>query len=122
MATDIQIKVELDIVYVEYRGEAQTHLTTEALRKAARIALEKQSTKLLMDVRQAVARGYHVSAIERTEQLPSLGIDQSFRIAFLGRKGDPMLQYIENVAVNRGFHLKAFNDEAEAVAWLRSAL
>jgi hypothetical protein len=50
------------------------------------------------------------------------GIKETFRIAILGAKGEPMLRYIENVTVNRGYQSKTFTDEPEAVAWLRVAL
>ena len=122
MATDIQVKMEQGIVRVVYRGKPQFHLTTEMMREVGRVASENRSTMLLFDVREAEDSEYHVSAIKHTELAPALGINQSYRTALLGRKGDPRLPYIEDVAVNRGFRLKVFTDEAEAVAWLRAAL
>ena len=121
MPADIQITFELGIIRVTYRGEAQFDLTTKMLRNVARIAAENKSKLLLFDIREAEDRNYHTDAIRHTQQAPALGIDQTFRIAFLGSKNLEMLSYIEDVSVNRGFQAKAFTDEAEAVAWLRSA-
>lgn len=35
---------------------------------------------------------------------------------------NPVLRYIEDVTVNRGYEVKAFSEGPEAEAWLRSAL
>ena len=119
---DMQITVEQGITRVLYRCEVEFNRTTEMLREVGRIALENQSAMLLFDVREAGEGPYHVSAIRHTEQLPALGIERSFRIAFLGRKGDPRLSYVDDVMVNRGFQSHVFTDEAESVAWLQSGL
>lgn len=120
MNPDIQITVESGITRVTYRGEVHFEDSTEMLRKVGRIASENQSTKLLFDVREARDRQYHVSAIRHAEQGPALGISPSFRIAVLGAEGDQMLRYVETVAVNRGFLVKAFTDESAALAWLEN--
>lgn len=122
MAPDIRITFELGIIRVAYRGEAQFDLTTQMMRDVARIAAENKSKLLLFDIREAEDRNYHTDAIRHTQQAPALGIDQTFRIVFLGSKNLEMLRYIEDVAVNRGFRAKAFTDEREAVAWLQAAL
>jgi hypothetical protein len=123
MAPKVRITVEDGIIRVVYRGKADFQVTTDMLRKVARIALENKSSLLLFDAREADYQGYQVEAINHAEQGPSLGNYRTFRIALLGPKGyDEMFRYFENVAVNRGYRSRAFTDESEAVAWLRSAL
>jgi hypothetical protein len=112
--------MESGITRVVYRGDVNFDVTTEMIRKVGRTAMENRSSLLLFDIREAGEGEYHASAIKHTELAPSLGIDRSFRTAFLGREGDPRLGYIETVTVNRGFRTKTFTDEAAAVAWLRS--
>jgi len=122
MPTDIQVTVEPELIRVVYRGKVEIDATTEMLRKVARIASESQRKLLLFDIREADYRGYYVGTIKHAEDGPSLGIDRTFRVAFLGSGGEPMLRYIEDVTVNRGYESKAFTDESEALAWLRRGL
>ena len=118
----IHISVKQGVIRAVYSGDADFGVTTEMLRKVARISSESQSKLLLLDIREVEDRQYHVDAIRHAEQAPELGIDQTFRIALLRSRNDPMLQYIETVAINRGFRAKAFTDESEALAWLKNGL
>ena len=117
---DIKITAEDGIVRVVYRGKVEFDLTTEMLREVAGMAMKNNASSLLFDIRDADYTHYHVEAIEHTEQGPALGIERTFRIAFLGASGEEMLQFVENVTTNRGYQSKAFTDESEALAWLRS--
>jgi len=91
------------------------------LSKVAAIAAQTQCKVLLFDIREANYRDYHLSTIRHAEEGPALGIDETFRIAFLGAAGNPMLKYIEAVSVNRGYWVKVFVGESEALAWLHGA-
>ena len=121
MTTKIQISEEPGFTRVVCSGLVQYDLTTEMLRKVARIASKSQKPLVLFDIRDADYRHYHANIIRHTQEGPSLGIDRSFRIAVLGSKGEPMLAFIEDAAVNRGYQTKAFTEESEAVVWLLSA-
>ena len=116
----IHISVRQGVIRAVYSGDADFGVTTEMLRKVARISSESQSKLLLFDIREADDRQYRIDAIGHGEQAPALGIDQTFRIAFLRSRSDQMLRYIETVTLNRDFRAKAFTDESEAVAWLKS--
>jgi hypothetical protein len=122
MTRDVKVAVEAGLVRATYRGAAEYGAVSDMLRKVGRIAAEMQSKLLLFDLREVDFKDYHADTIRHAEDAPALGIDRSFRIALLGSGGNPMLRYLENVAVNRGFQVKAFTDESEAVAWLRTAL
>ena len=120
MAQNIQITKEPGFVRVTYQGDVEYAATTEMLRKVAVIAAETHCKLLLFDIREANYRDYHLGTIRHAEEGPTLGIDKTFRIAFLGTSGNPMLKYIEAVSVNRGYWVKALVDESEALAWLQN--
>ena len=122
MTQDIKVTAEAGLVRVTYRGAVEYGAMTEMLRNVGRIASEMQSKLLLFDFREADFGNYYVDTIKHAEEGPALGIDRAFRIAVLGSEGNPMLQYIENVAVNRGFQVRTFTGESEALAWLRGTL
>jgi hypothetical protein len=121
MIRDIQILEEGAAIRAVYRGKAEYLAITQMLRKVARMASEKQVTRLLFDLRDADYRHYHVETIRHAEEGPALGISRAFRIAVLGSDSNPMLRYFEDVGVNRGYKVRAFTEEAEAEAWLRVA-
>lgn len=118
MKPDIRVTFDQGIVRMVYRGEAVFELTNEAIRTAAQIGAEHDSRRLLVDIHEVTDRSFHVRTIQHVEMAPQLGLGRGFRIAVLSRPGDERLSYIEDVAVNRGLNVKAFTDEAAALAWL----
>jgi len=120
MFPGIQIKEEAGIIRVVYRGEVDYQATTEMLREVAQVASEKKIKQLLFDIAKADYQHYYSETIRHAEEGPTLGIDRTFRIAFLGANDNPMLRYIENACINRGYDVRAFTDETEAQAWLRA--
>jgi hypothetical protein len=122
MTADTQITVEPELIRVVYRGKVEIDATTEMLRRVGQLAAEHQIQLLLFDLRTADYRNYYVGAIQHAEDGPSLGIKYTFRVAFLGMNGGPMLRYIEDVVVNRGYQARIFVDESEAITWLRGTL
>ena len=121
MAHDIQIVTEDGVIRVTYQGDVEYEATTEMLREVGKLASDRRIGMLLFDVRDANYRYYHLAAIRHAEEGPSLGIGHSLRIAFLGAADNPMLGYVEAVTLNRGYWVKAFSDEADAIAWLHGA-
>lgn len=121
MTTDIQIGSEAGIVRVTHRGDAQHEATKEMSSKVAALAAQTQNTRLLFDVRGANHGDCHLGAIRHVEEAAALGIERTFRIAVFGVEGHPMRRYVEAVAVNRGFWVEVFTDEAGVVARLHSA-
>jgi hypothetical protein len=122
MGQDIRITAEPGFVRITYRGDVQYDATTEMLREVAALVARTQTARLLFDLREANYRDYHLGTIRHVEEAAALGIERTFRIAIVGAAGNPMLQYIEAVAVNRGYWVKTFVEEAEAVGWVLSAL
>ena len=118
---DIKITTEGELVRVTYRGHVEYEATTEMLRNVAKLAAERHSRLLLFDIREANYRDYHLGTVRHADEGPALGIDKSYRIAFLGAEGNPMLDYVAAVTSNRGYWSKAFTNEALALAWLRGS-
>ena len=116
---DVRITTEAGIIRVVYRGKVEFDVTTKMLRDVARIASKDDTRLLLIDIRDADYKLYHLETLEHAQQGRSLGIDSTFRIAFLGAENEEMLGFVENVAVNRGYRSKVFTDEAKALAWIR---
>ena len=121
MIPDIKVVVEDGIVRATYRGEVAYDAVFGTIRNVARTAAEQQTDLLLFDIREAVFREFHVTIIRHAEEARSLGIEPTFRIAVLAAMENEKLKYIEDVAVNRGFQVKVFTEESEALAWLKSA-
>ena len=120
MSQAISITVEHGLIRVLYRGTVEYGATTAMLRNVARIGAETQSRLLLFDIRESDHQNYYTETVRHAQEGPALGINQkTFRIAFLGSERNPMLQFIEDVTVNRGFQVKVFTEEAAALAWLR---
>jgi hypothetical protein len=119
MNPEYRISVEQGIIRVVYVGKAEYDVTRNMLREAGRLATETGCRCLLFDSRQAQADNYYLGSVRHAEEAPSMGIDQSFRVALLGLKDNPMLAYFEKVATTRGFQMRTFFDEPAALAWLR---
>jgi len=120
MSQDNSITVEHGLIRVVYRGTVEYGATTAMLGEVARIGAETRSRLLLFDIREADYQNYYTDTVRHAQEGPALGIEQkTFRIAFLGSERNPMLQFIEDVTVNRGFEVKVFTEESEALAWLR---
>lgn len=118
MPPDIRISQEPGIIRIVYQGKPEPAITTRMLREVGERVAQTGCERLLFDVRNADLSDVYIDAIRHTEEAEQLGIHRALRIAVLGRP-DPVLPYLENVTVNRGYQVKAFTDETLALAWLR---
>ena len=119
MDSDYRIAIENGIIRVEPRGLAYYEFVREMLAKVAEVASSTQHARLLFDLRETnYSDDSLVSTIRHVEEAEEVGLGPDFRVAVVGLANDPMLQYVEDVSVNRGLQLRAFSDEDEAVKWL----
>lgn len=121
MDSDYRIATEGGIIRVELKGFAHYEFTHEMLIKVGEVAASTQYHKLLFDLRETDYRESYVNTIRHAEEAEAVGLGPGFRVAVLGVANDPMLQYIEDVSVNRGHQVRAFSDEHEAVKWLHGS-
>jgi hypothetical protein len=74
---------------------------------------------VLFDLRQADLANYYSYTVRHGELAPRLGLDTSFVLAFVSRPGAiDVAQFMERVAINRGWRARAFTDLAAAEKWL----
>ncbi len=118
----IEINFIDGIVWVTSVGNVEFDLHNKAIADAAKLAVENQSEAILFDLRNAIFAEYHVAGIKHAEAAPALGIRPEYKIAILGIMDQiGMLEYFENVAINRGIMAKVYTVEGEAVAWLKES-
>ena len=118
MDSDFRIAIEGGIIRVELRGLADYEFVRDMLIQVGELASSTQHDKLLFDLRQTDYRNAVVTTIRHVEEAEEVGLGPSFRVALVGLAEDPMLQYVEDVSVNRGLQVRAFRDGQEAVDWL----
>ncbi len=117
MTSEYRISADQDFTRGVYTGKVAYETSTKMMRDLAKGG---GNQKFLIDLRNAEPTYSHVTPIQHVEEASSLGLPTNNRTALLGAEKDrTILQYVENVAVNRGFLVKAFFDEDEAVKWLR---
>lgn len=118
MDSDFRIAIEGGIIRVELRGLADYEFVRDMLTQVGELASSTQHDKLLFDLRQTDYRDAVVTTIRHVEEAEEVGLGPSFRVAVVGLAEDPMLQYVEDVSVNRGLQVRVFSDGQEAVNWL----
>ncbi len=121
MDSDFRIAIEGGIIRVELVGVAHYDFTRDMLSKVGEVAASTQHAKLLFDLRQTDYSDAVVTTIRHVEEAEAVGLGPKFRVALIGFADDPMLQYVEDVSVNRGLQVRAFCDEQEAVDWLHGS-
>lgn len=105
------------IVRTVIRGTVEWKLSSEALARAVALAESEGASRLLFDIREATHLDFHNIVLRHAEGAPDLA-RRGLRIAVVGRAGDRMLDFIEDVAANRALPAKTFTAEDAALAWL----
>lgn len=119
MASEYTVSADQGFTRVTYLGQVSYDTSTSMMLDLAKLS-EGGGQKFLIDVRNAQPTYSHVTPIRHAEEASSLGLPRSNRTALLGAEKDrAILQYVENVAVNRGILMKVFFDEDAAAKWLR---
>ncbi len=120
MTKGYRIFPEHGYVRVSYVGKTRYEVANEMLHELIHICEKTNSKQVLLDLCDADYGDAYATSIQHVKDAPAMGYDTSYRVAILGAEEDSgMLQYIEDVAVNRGFQVRAFVDEFEALEWLR---
>jgi hypothetical protein len=105
------------IVRVTIKGTTGILTGGEAVMKALWCAKGGGVRGILFDMREAFHPAGHAEVIKHAANAPIVGIT-AYPIAILGRADDPILEFIDDVAINRGFRAKTFTDPQAAQAWL----
>ena len=114
------------VEYLPEKGYAKAQITGPislgAIRECAvkmfALAAAHDCKKVLVDSSQVIA-DTGISDIHRFySRLEQFGCDRSMSVAIVSRDRSGTDQFIETVARNRGFGLRAFPDLDDAEAWL----
>ena len=120
MTMEYRITSTDEFIRIECVGRTVFMTGREMLSEVAEISTRHKQKKLLFDLRGAEYNHAYADTIQHAEGVRDVGLEGGFRTALLGLEKDrTMLKYIEDVAVNRGFQVRAFVDEAQALEWIR---
>lgn len=116
-----KVVVENDHLRAEVHGRETAEQTTQFLREAAGAALKHERRRLLIVVRESRAL-FKVEDYSLSEYFKAMTERPGYRIALVGDSSESYAAhgYIELLARQRGLAVRAFRDEAAALAWLRS--
>ena len=120
MAAQVDASVVEGIVHVSIRGHAGSLTGGEAVMKALWHAHRSRSRCIVFDIREAFHPERHAQVVEHAANAVKNGMT-GYRIAVVGVAGDPLLEFIDDVAANRGLRAKTFTDLDAARDWLRPA-
>jgi hypothetical protein len=119
MTSEYKVSADQGFTRVAYIGKVAYDTSTSLMRDLAKLS-QQGSQKFLIDLRSAEPTYSLATPIQHIEEAPRLGFPTNNRTAFLGVDRDrTFLEYVENVAVNRGLLVKVFFDEDAAVKWLQ---
>lgn len=81
---------------------------------------DHQSVKCLLDYTEGEFSPEAKTGINRPKQLENLGVDNDVKFACLFKKITEDELFFEKVHLNSGYKLRLFEDEKEAINWLRN--
>jgi len=109
------------IVTLTIHGPADSASLEQAFGGALAACIEHDVWRVLTDLREMTAGHTVVDLFGLVTTMNELGVAAKFREALLVGD-DPgtreLASFFETAAVNRGLRVRAFGDEADAIAWL----
>jgi hypothetical protein len=114
----VEIALRDGVLWVRFDGVVLFQTALGAMKAAAQGARSHGTDRLIFDLRAGTYPEFHTTTLESARRASEVGLNTALRIAILGLPEDPKLRFIEDVGANRGFQLRAFSDEQQAVAWV----
>ena len=119
MLENIKISHEKDLIKTIVTGVLDLAVSKQALLGIATEVEQSGEDRILIDIREVETMPSVVDFFELGESLASYPTLRRSKIALLTSMSEVKnAEFFENVAVNRGFRLKAFTNFEEAIAWL----
>jgi hypothetical protein len=119
------VSLSADGSYVHYCSQTSSRTgadMAERLRAATILGAGHQVTRIMFDARGAgtafqtpIAAQYEYAYHQARE----LGLTRMWRIAMLVPLGDRSYDFLETALINAGYVAQLFNDERQAVEWLK---
>ena len=120
MSYSIKIKNQPDFLYVEAEGNRSLEVIMELARDILKASNKYKNPRVLIDVRELEGRLKVIDAYEIPQslfpKLRGLGIEKAAIVDIPVSKND--FNFLETVAVNRGYNFRIFGEFKEAKEWL----
>jgi hypothetical protein len=120
-----KISLSPDGSYIHYQSRSLARTAADmAEHSRAAIALGEahQVRRIMFDSRDAIFRMPISAQYEYAyHQAGQLGLTRNWRIAMLVAPGDRSYDFLETALINAGYLAQLFNDESQAVEWLKGA-
>lgn len=122
MAYEVQIIPIKEFLRTDVSGVVDLAASRKLLRGLVVVCSQKNVSRILIDGREASSDASTADVWTLANDLDSLGVSRSHRVALLNRPKDEFDRgaFLELCATNRGYQLRAFRDFEEAFAWLTS--
>jgi hypothetical protein len=109
---------ESRVLFVTVTGLVTRPLWERQLRESIEEAVRNDCFRFFVDYRQAEVRLGVIDLYERPAYYEVAGMPRSARIAILFAPGAKDTEFIQTVSANRGYSVRVFGSEDEAIAWL----
>ena len=108
------------LIRVTYAGVVTANELQLALRDVVRLCRETDRLKVLADCTQMTGGHDLFDLMELIANFEARGVPHTFKEAVLmrGQLNRREIEFYETAALNRGFNVRIFEDEAAALAWL----
>jgi hypothetical protein len=123
MAHELKTEVDGDILRVTASGTRDPETVAAVAHEIAALCSEKGIPKALIDVSRLEGKLGTLDAFSLVvKHFPALReLSQLEGVAVLDKElTEERHRFLENVAVNRGFNIRMFDDADKAMEWLRS--
>ena len=118
MAWEHRYLPESRILVVTVTGLVTRPLWERQLRASLEEAVHNACYRFFVDYRQADVKLGLIDLYERPATYEVVGMPRSARIALMFRPGAKDTEFIQTVTANRGYSVRIFENQEEAIAWL----
>jgi hypothetical protein len=109
-----------EILKIKVTGKYKAEPTNDRLKEIINLMDEHESVKCLLDYREGEFSPEAQTGINRPKQLENLGVVDDVKFACLFKKITDNERFFEKIHLNSGYKLGLFEDEKEAIAWLKN--
>jgi hypothetical protein len=122
MEYNISMEPENRFVLIEESGTGDLEETIHMTRDALAFGSRTGCSRYLVDCRKSPMDFSTIDTFQFITGLEDLGVPRYSRIAVVYALDHSKHRFAENVAVNRGWSIRYFEDYPEAVRWLESGI
>ena len=122
MGYDVRVIPIREFMKTNITGEIDLQASRDMLARLMEACKRENMTRILLDTREATSHATMTDVWTLAKDLGSLGLSFENRVAILNQPKDDFdrAAFLELVAGNRGFHVRAFREFEDAFTWLVS--